>query len=98
MRAVGAHRRGTMLASLAPQGQMRLRIRDRRDTTAQRNCSMENAFTPHQAMIGCDQPKPKGGQHMKYLPTLAAGLLIGAAALQFSTAASGEGDGWVKLI
>src|SRR5262252_4409700 len=35
---------------------------------------------------------------MKYLPTLAAGLLIGAAALQFSTAASGQGDGWIKLI
>ena len=35
---------------------------------------------------------------MKYLPTLAAGLLIGAAALQFATTASGQGDGWVKLI
>ena len=35
---------------------------------------------------------------MKYLPTFAAGLLIGAAALQFSTAASGQGDGWIKLI
>ena len=35
---------------------------------------------------------------MKYRPTLAAGLLIGAAALQFSTAASGQGDGWIKLI
>ena len=35
---------------------------------------------------------------MKYLRTLAAGLLIGAAALQFSTTASGQGDGWVKLI
>ena len=34
---------------------------------------------------------------MKYLPTLAAGLLIGAAALQFSTA-YGQGDGWVKLV
>src|SRR6476620_7102989 len=35
---------------------------------------------------------------MKYLPTLAAGLLIGAAAVQFSTGASGQGDGWIKLI
>ena len=35
---------------------------------------------------------------MKYLPTLAAGLLIGAAASQFSTTASGQGDGWVTLV
>jgi hypothetical protein len=34
---------------------------------------------------------------MKYVPTLAAGLLIAAAALQFSTTASGE-DGWVTLL
>ena len=35
---------------------------------------------------------------MKYLPTLAAGLLIGAAAFQFSSVASGQGDGWVTLV
>ena len=34
---------------------------------------------------------------MKHLSTLAVGLLIGAAALQFSTAASGD-DGWVTLL
>ena len=34
---------------------------------------------------------------MKHLSTLAAGLLIGAAALQFSSAASGD-DGWVTLL
>src|SRR5215813_15672901 len=42
--------------------------------------------------------KARGGQHMKYLPTLAAAFLIGAAAVQFSTVASGQGDGWIKLI
>ena len=35
---------------------------------------------------------------MKYLPTLAAGLLAGAIAVQFSGTASGQGEGWVKLI
>src|SRR5512140_1912668 len=42
--------------------------------------------------------KPRGGHHMKYLPTLAAGLLAGAIAVQFAGTASGQGDGWVKLI
>ena len=35
---------------------------------------------------------------MKRLSTLAAGLLLGAAALQFSTTASGQSDGWVTLV
>ncbi|KWV59002.1 hypothetical protein AS156_32980 [Bradyrhizobium macuxiense] len=35
---------------------------------------------------------------MKYLPALAAGLLVAAAATQFSTTALGEGDGWVTLL
>jgi Domain of Unknown Function (DUF1080) len=35
---------------------------------------------------------------MKKLSTLAVGLLIGAAALQFSGAASGQGDGWITLV
>jgi hypothetical protein len=35
---------------------------------------------------------------MKQVTTLAAGLLIGAAALQFSTIASGQSDGWVTLV
>src|SRR5215470_19211934 len=74
-------------------------MRDRRDTMAQRNCSMKNAFTPSLAMIRLrPNQKTKGGQHMKCLPTLAAAFLIGAAAVQFSTVASGQGDGWIKLI
>ena len=35
---------------------------------------------------------------MKRLSILAAGLLVGAAALQFSSVASGQGDGWVTLV
>ncbi len=35
---------------------------------------------------------------MKRLSTLAAGLLLGAAALQFSAIASGQGDGWITLL
>ena len=34
---------------------------------------------------------------MKYLPTLAAALLFGAA-FQFSTVASSQSDGWIKLV
>jgi hypothetical protein len=35
---------------------------------------------------------------MKRVSTLAAGLLIAAAVLQFSSVASGQGDGWVTLV
>ena len=35
---------------------------------------------------------------MKRLSILAAGLLIGAAAIQFSSVASGQGDGWITLL
>lgn len=35
---------------------------------------------------------------MKRISTLAAGLLVGAAALQFSGVASGQSDGWVTLL
>jgi hypothetical protein len=35
---------------------------------------------------------------MKHLATLAAGLLIGAAAFQFSNVAFGQSDGWVTLV
>ena len=35
---------------------------------------------------------------MKRMSTLAAGLLIGAAALQFSSVASGQNDGWITLL
>ena len=35
---------------------------------------------------------------MKRLSILAAGLLIGAAAVQFSSVASGQGDGWITLL
>src|SRR6266436_4230090 len=35
---------------------------------------------------------------MKRLSMLAAGLLIGAAAFQFSSTASGQSDGWITLL
>ena len=35
---------------------------------------------------------------MKRLSILAAGLLIGAAAVQFSSVASGQSDGWITLL
>ena len=35
---------------------------------------------------------------MKRLSIVAAGLLVGAAALQFSSVASGQSDGWVTLV
>ena len=35
---------------------------------------------------------------MKRLSILAAGLLMGAAAVQFSSVASGQSDGWVTLV
>src|SRR5437899_11243416 len=67
---------------------------------AQRNCSMENGFTPRAAVIGFRPTKSSHGRatFMKRLSILAAGLLIGAAALQFSSVASGQGDGWVTLV
>jgi hypothetical protein len=40
----------------------------------------------------------QGDIFMKRLSTLAVGLLIGAAALQFSNVASGQSDGWVTLL
>jgi hypothetical protein len=67
---------------------------------AQRNCSMKNGFTPRVAVIGCRPTKSSHGRatFMKRLSILAAGLLIGAAALQFSSVASGQSDGWVTLV
>lgn len=35
---------------------------------------------------------------MKRLMTLAAGLLVGAAAIQYSSIASGQSEGWVTLV
>ncbi len=35
---------------------------------------------------------------MKRLSVLAAGLVIGAAAFQFSGTASGQSDGWITLL
>jgi hypothetical protein len=35
---------------------------------------------------------------VKHLSTLAAGVLIGAAAFQYSSVASGQSDGWITLV
>jgi hypothetical protein len=60
---------------------------------------MESAFTPRIAVVFCGQPKPRGRTiSMKRWSTLAAGLLVGAAAFQFSNTASGQSDGWITLL
>jgi Domain of Unknown Function (DUF1080) len=61
---------------------------------------MENRFTPRVAVIGFQPTKSSHGRatFMKRLSILAAGLLIGAAAVQFSSIASGQSDGWVTLV
>src|SRR5882724_5102935 len=60
---------------------------------------MKNAFTPRSAVIGCGQPKRRGRTTtMKRWSTLAAGLLVGAAAFQISSMASGQSDGWITLL
>jgi hypothetical protein len=58
---------------------------------------MKNAFTPRAAVIGCAQLKrARENNFMKRLSILAAGLLMGAAAL--SGMAYGQSDGWVTLL
>jgi hypothetical protein len=67
---------------------------------AQRNCSMKKRIYA----VRCDATlRPTKSSHgramfMKRLSILAAGLLMGAAALQFSSVASGQSDGWVTLL
>src|SRR4029453_5335794 len=60
---------------------------------------MKNGFTPHVAVIGFRPTKSSHGRatFMKYVSIVAAGLLFGAAAIQFSSVASGQSDGWVTL-
>src|SRR5262245_998535 len=57
-------------------------------------------FTRRVAMIGFGPTKSSHGRamFMKRLSILAAGLLIGAAAVQFSGTASGQSDGWITLL
>jgi len=60
---------------------------------------MKMGFTRRFAVIGCGHKKLTGRTIlMKRWSTLAAGLLIGAAAFQFSSFASGQSDGWVTLL
>jgi hypothetical protein len=50
--------------------------------------------------VGCGVAKSShgGGMWVKRLSILAAGLLIGAAAVQFSSVASGQSEGWITLL
>jgi len=58
----------------------------------------KRGFTPPQAMLGCAPTKTSGRTILKkHVSILAAGLMIGAAALQFSTTAFSQ-DGWVTLL
>src|SRR6478752_10562155 len=61
---------------------------------------MKNGFTPRVAVLGFRPTKSSHGRatFMKRLSILAAGLLIGAAAVQFSSRASGQSDGWITLL
>jgi hypothetical protein len=69
-------------------------------SAAQRSCSIKSGFTSRVAVIGFRATKSSHGRatFMKRVSMLAAGLLIGAAAVQFSGTASGQGDGWVTLV
>jgi len=61
---------------------------------------MKNEFTSHVAVLTCGPIKTsREDTFMKHLSTLAAGLLIGTAAFQFSNSASGQSEGgWVTLL
>ena len=88
-----------MLAGLVEAGQDgSLHARQARD--AQRNCSMEIAFTSRIEVIVSRPIKTnREDAFMKHLSTLAIGLLIGTAAFQFANRASGQDDGgWTTLL
>jgi 3-keto-disaccharide hydrolase len=51
----------------------------------------------HRLYVPRNQKLKTGGFSMKRLPIVAAGLLLGAAALQFSGTASSQ-DGWITLL
>src|SRR5947199_7769990 len=60
---------------------------------------MKNAFTRLRcASMFRATKNSKREDYMKRLSTLAAGLLIAAAAIQLSGVASGQSDGWITLL
>ena len=60
---------------------------------------MRNAFTPPNAVANLPPTNKREDALTKYLSTLAIGLLIGPAALQFSGSAAGQSDGgWITLL
>jgi Domain of Unknown Function (DUF1080) len=63
---------------------------------AQRSCGMNAGCNGAHFAIVAGSNKKTGGLVMRYR-TVAAGLLMGAAAL-YAGAASGEGDGWITLL
>ena len=93
-----------MLAGLVTSGQgHERRMRDRQVRHA--SCCTTQLQHEKRIYAGlCDdrfrpnQKQPGRTMFMKRLSILAAGLLIGAAALQFSSVASGQSDGWVTLV
>jgi hypothetical protein len=68
-------------------------------TMSQRNCSTKNAFTSRMAasMFRGTKNLKREDCGMKRLSVLAAGLLLGGAVVQVSSAASSQ-DGWVTLL
>src|SRR3954470_13587108 len=75
-------------------------MRHAHEPRPQRRCSMKNAFTRlrRASMFRATKNVGTGGLSMKHLSTLAAGLLVGAAAIQLSGTASGQSDGWITLL
>jgi hypothetical protein len=72
----------------------------RPEATITTHCNIKNAFTLDTAICyRCGAQSKINGEEfvMKRLSTLAAGLLIGAAAFQYSNVASSQ-DGWVTLV
>ena len=71
-----------------------------RCAVAQRNCSMQSMFTLRAAMLTSRAIKTsREDAFMKRLSTFAVGLLIAAAAFQFSSRASGQSEGgWITLL
>jgi hypothetical protein len=91
-----------MLAGLVPK------VQDARDacvtsaaaerTAHDASAASKSIYAARRGAYVAAQQKTRRINFMKRLLVLAAGLLIGAAAFQYSDTASGQGDGWITLV
>jgi hypothetical protein len=91
-----------MLAGLVPK------VQDARDacvtsaaaerTAHDASAASKSIYAARRGAYVAAQQKTGRINFMKRLLVLAAGLLIGAAAFQYSDTASGQGDGWITLV